>query len=110
MLFVVSRSVDFDRSKIPTHKKTIEAIVGYSNMGFRPISKGKTYVEFTAWVDPKGSIPAWVINFFQKKWPVSFFKALEEHSTEHPVSLRHGLKQMLEDLLKEMGRDPKTFD
>jgi len=109
LLFVLSKTVNFDRSKIPSHNKTIEAMVGYSNMGFRPISKDKTYVEFTAWVDPKGSIPAWVINFFQKKWPITFFEALEEQSEDHPVTLRPGLMKMLRELLKEMGWDPKTF-
>ncbi len=110
LLFVQSKTVDFDRHKIPKSEKTIEAMVGYSNMGFRPISKDKTFVEFTAWVDPKGSIPAWVINFFQKKWPVAFFEAIEERSDDHSPALRPGLKTMLTDLLKEMDWDPKTFD
>ncbi len=110
LLFVVSKTVPFDASKIPTSEKTIEAFVGYSNMGFRPISKNKTFVEFTAWVDPKGSIPAWVINFFQKKWPINFFKALEERCEDYSPELRPGLKLMLQDLLKEMDWDPKTFE
>jgi hypothetical protein len=109
LLFVQSKTVKFDPAKIPASKKTIEAMVGYSNMGFRPISKDKTYVEFTAWVDPKGSIPAWVINFFQKKWPIKFFEALEERCEDHAPELRPGLKSMLETLLQEMDWDPKTF-
>ncbi len=110
LLFVQSKTVNFDRAKIPHVKKTIEAMVGYSKMGFRPISKDKTFVEFTAWVDPKGSIPAWVINFFQKKWPVSFFEALEERCDDHSPALRPGLKAMLSELLVEMDWDPKLFD
>ncbi len=110
LLFVISKTVDFDKSRVPKPKKTIEAMVGYSNMGFRPISKNKTFVEFTAWVDPKGSIPNWVINFFQKKWPVAFFEALEEQCEEEDFELRAGLKPMLQDLLKEMDWDPKTFE
>lgn len=110
LLFVQSKTVNFDRSKIPSVKKTIEAMVGYSKMGFRPISKNKTFVEFTAWVDPKGSIPAWVINFFQKKWPITFFEALEERCDDHSPELRPGLKSMLHELLIELDWDPKTFE
>ena len=110
LLFVQSKTVSVDRAKVPRSEKTIEAFVGYSNMGFRPISKDRTFVEFTAWVDPRGSIPAWVINFFQKKWPISFFKALEERCEDHSPKLRPGLQAMLKDLLKEMDWDPAAFD
>ncbi|MBC97632.1 MAG: hypothetical protein CME63_07780 [Halobacteriovoraceae bacterium] len=110
LLFVLSKTVPFEKKAIPSSDKTIEALVGYSNMGFRPVSKDKTFVEFTAWVDPKGSIPSWVINFFQMKWPVTFFEALEERCDEYSPELRPGLKTMLDDLLKEMDWDPKTFD
>jgi len=107
LLFVLSKTVDFPSA--PTPKYTIEAYVGYSNMGFRPIAKNKTYVELTAFIDPKGSIPAWLINFYQDKWPIDFLEALEERANKHNAPLRPGLQLMLDDLLKLMKWDSSTY-
>ena len=31
-----------------------------------------------ALVDPKGSVPKWIVNFFQKQWPVSTIRSLRK--------------------------------
>lgn len=108
LLFILSKSVPFENSPAP--KRTIEAYVGYANMGFRPIDRDRTYVELTAFIDPKGSLPAWLINFYQKSWPSKFLKALEARCQTHPVKLRKGLRPMLRDLLKLMKWDINYFD
>jgi hypothetical protein len=108
LLFILSKSVPFE--KAPSPKKTIEAFVGHANIGFRPIDKKSTYVEMTAFIDPKGSIPAWIINFYQEKWPIQFLKALEERCKKHPAKLRPGLQKMLRELLVIMEWDPESFD
>ncbi len=108
LLFVISKTVPFRNAPAP--KKTIEAFVGYSNMGFRPVDLDKTYVELTAFIDPRGSIPSWIINFYQKSWPIKFLEALEARSKTHRVKLRKGLLPMLEGLLKEMKWQKGEFD
>lgn len=108
LLFIFSKSVPFKGAPIP--KRSIEAHVGYANMGFRPIDHDRTYVELTAFIDPKGSLPAWLINFYQKSWPMKFLKALEARCQTHPVKLRKGLQPMLKDLLKLMNWDINYFD
>jgi hypothetical protein len=108
LLFVVSKSMAFPGAPVP--ERTVEAFVGYSSIGFRPVSKDKTYVELTAFIDPKGSIPHWVINFYQKSWPIKFLRALENRSQTHRVKLRPGLKPMLQELLQIMQWDKTSFD
>jgi hypothetical protein len=108
LLFVMAKTVSFNGA--PQPKKTIEAFIGYANMGFRPVSKDSTYVELTAFIDPRGSIPSWIINFYQISWPVGFFKALEKEASKEEIVIRPGLKEMLVDLLKIMQWDTKTFD
>lgn len=108
LLFVISKSVPFPNT--PQPKKTIEAHVGYANMGFRPINKNQTYVEFTAFIDPRGSIPTWVINFYQQGWPIDFLDALEKNAQQNPKTLRPGLRDMLSQLLKEMNLDQNMFN
>ena len=108
LLFVMAKSVNYPGA--PQPKRTIEAFMGYANMGFRPVSKDKTYVELTAYIDPKGSIPSWIINFYQLSWPVKFFNALEKEASRPDIVIRPGLKTMLVELLKIMQWDIKTFD
>lgn len=108
LLFILSKSVPFPGAPAPAD--TIEAYIGHANMGFRPVTKDQTYVELTAFIDPKGSIPHWIINFYQKSWPIKFLRALEERSQTHRVNLRPGLKPMLSELLQIMQWDKKTFD
>lgn len=107
LLFVLSRTVPFDGAPIP--ERTVEAFVGYSNMGFRPLNKKQTYVELTAFIDPRGSIPSWIINFYQTSWPIDFLEAIEERANEHNKSLRPGLQAMLDELLDLMKWDAKTY-
>lgn len=107
LLFVLSKSVP--HKDAPKPERTIEAHVGYSNMGFRPLSKNQTYVELTAFIDPRGSIPSWIINFYQTSWPISFLEAIEERANKTRTPLRPGLQKMLTELLEEMRWDEKTY-
>ena len=107
LLFVYSKSVN--HPKIPILEKgRIRAVVAYSNIGIRPVSPKRTYVELTILADPKGSIPAWLVNFFQKKWPVAFLKALEKRSQTGVSKLARPLKLKIAELLKSM-KLPKTY-
>ena len=107
LLFVLSKTVP--HKKAPQPERTIEAFVGYSNMGFRPVSRNKTYVELTAFIDPRGSIPSWLINFYQTSWPVDFLEAVEKRANEHNNPLRPGLQTMLDELLSLMKWDAETY-
>ncbi|MEC7275295.1 MAG: START domain-containing protein [Bdellovibrionota bacterium] len=107
LLFVLSKTVP--HKKAPQPERTIEAFVGYSNMGFRPVSRNKTYVELTAFIDPRGSIPSWLINFYQTSWPVDFLEAVEKRANEHNNPLRPGLQTMLDELLSLMKWDGETY-
>ena len=49
-----------------------------------------TYVVGEIHLDPKGYLPKWVVNIFQKDWPINTFSALRKHVkkpdvTEHPA-------------------------
>ncbi len=107
LLFVLSKTVSHKNA--PKPKRTIEAFVGYSNMGFRPINKRQTYVELTAFIDPRGSIPSWIINFYQTSWPIDFLEAIEKRANESRQPLRPGLQSMLDELLALMKWDQETY-
>lgn len=109
LLYVVSKSVDHpEHPTVP--EDTVRAIVHYSNVGLRPVTKKKTFVELTVFVDPKGSIPSWVVNFYQQGWPIEFIKALETRCQSKPPKLLPGLKRYMHRLLKDMKLPKNLFD
>lgn len=107
LLYVLSNSIE--HPKTPKYEKSIMAYVRYSNIGFRPISKNKTYVEMTVFVNPGGSIPKWLVNFYQKKFPVKFLKQLARRANSHKTPLRPGIKTLLVELLNIIDMPVTTF-
>ena len=45
----------------------------------------KTYLEGDILCDPKGSVPKWIVNFFQEDWPVDTFKNLRKQVAKPDV-------------------------
>lgn len=98
LLYVISYSVE--NSRYPVDKRYVRADIGYSNIGIRPVSDSETYIEWTVFADPKGVVPSFVVNFYQKNYGVDFFHALEKRSSEHPQKLRATFADMLKKLRK----------
>jgi len=38
-------------------------------------------------VDPKGFIPAWIVNFFQKSWPLHTFEAIRAQAAKPDIAM-----------------------
>ncbi len=107
LLYVMTKSIIDQRS--PPRKGIVRAWLSYSNIGLRPISPTRTYVEWTIFADPKGNIPTWVVNFYQRGFPVKFFKAVEKRAQSTNYKLRKGLQGMLDELRRLINEDKKVF-
>ena len=89
---------------------SVEARMEYGYIAMRPVTLGQTYVKMIALIDPRGAIPAWIVNFYQKKWPIDFFKAFEAYCRQSAqIPLRPGLQKMMRELLKHMNWPMDTF-
>jgi len=93
LLYLITKSME--HASRPITNKYIRAFIGYSYMGIRPLGAHKTYFEWTIFADPRGWIPAWMVNFFQKKFPIKFLQRLEKRSNEKVLVLKPGLKRLL---------------
>ncbi len=90
----------------PRPGNKVRAELHYSFIGLTPISKNKTFVEFFIHVDPKGSIPKWLVNHIVKTRPYSFLKAIEKSASKTPANLgKDALK--LVDLLRSILSNEK---
>jgi hypothetical protein len=94
---LISSSVE-TYSKDPGSNGKVRAELYYSFIGLTPISKNKTKVEFFIHVNPKGSIPNWIINYILKTRPSGFLKAIEQRSNNIEPKIGPVTKKMVETL------------
>lgn len=81
----------------PKFDNAVRADMPYGTLEFRRKDK-KAWVRMTILVDPKGSIPIWLVNMLQKMLPLQFLKALEkEAQLKKPANLP-GVQKLLEEL------------
>jgi hypothetical protein len=45
--------------------------------------------------DPKGAIPAWIVNFFQKSWPRNTFQALQKQAAKPDITIPEEFRELL---------------
>ena len=48
---------------------------------------------------PKGAIPAWVVNFFQKSWPLNTFQGIRAQAAKPDIIMPAEFKDVLSDTL-----------
>lgn len=67
----------------PEVKGVVRGELRSSRYLLRSIDNGlKTHIEVEILADPKGSIPKWVVNFFQRGWPSNTINGIRKIATE----------------------------
>lgn len=93
--------VTFNSTTHPKFPKTNEFVRGQLHFGlmeFWPRVQG-TRVELTILADPKGVIPTWVVNLFQKNFPTKFIEDLEKETKRSTRIPKPGIKKLIQDYL-----------
>ena len=56
----------------------------------------ETYVEAEIHCDPKGTVPPWLVNFFQQGWPQTTFERLRKQAQKSDIQILPVVKSLLE--------------
>jgi hypothetical protein len=70
----------------PTLKKYTRGIIDCEFKLVRMSFPNQTYVEARVFTDPKGSIPKWLVNFFQQGWPQDTFEGLRNQAKKTDIN------------------------
>jgi hypothetical protein len=81
----------------PEFKNAVRAEMPYGTLEFQR-RENKAWVRMTILVDPRGSIPVWLVNMLQKRIPLQFLKALEKESQLKKPENLPGIKKLVEQL------------
>lgn len=65
-------------SKAPEREGIVRGELIFANYTVEKIKDKKVKLTVTVLVDPKGSIPKWVVNLFQKSWPYKTLSRIRE--------------------------------
>ena len=82
----------------PVGENNVRAFMYMGRTYMRPTGKGRTEILFVFYLDPKGYIPAWVVNIKQKMIPYNFMKSLEEKAGSTHFKLRPAFRNYLDQL------------
>ncbi len=78
---------DAERSMIPDQSSSIVGKLMYTVWQFRAIGPESTCVRVEVMLDPKGSVPAFFVNQFQRKWPYATIKGLQAQALKEDIAL-----------------------
>jgi hypothetical protein len=83
-----------DVSLPPSHNVRGEILDGR----FQAVSQASGVTELTAELqaDPKGSLPSWLVNFFQRSWPLNTFEAIRKQAVKPDITMPAEFRDVLE--------------
>jgi hypothetical protein len=53
----------------------------------------KTLLQVDIFADPKGSVPKWIVNMFQRRWPIQTIKGIRDQAARSDVKDHEGVKK-----------------
>ena len=59
----------------------------YGHWQFRPTGSGSTCARVEVMFDPRGRLPAYVVNQFQEDWPFATIEGLQEQALKQDIDL-----------------------
>lgn len=92
-IYVTFNSIN--HKKVPKNNQYVRGQLHYGLMEFWPRKEG-TRIELTILADPKGIIPLWVVNLFQKNFPTKFIADLEEESRKSKRLPKPGIQDLVQ--------------
>ncbi|PIK16260.1 MAG: hypothetical protein CES88_05855 [Halobacteriovorax sp. JY17] len=95
--FLVVDTYSVEDKNYPPVKDIVRAEMSYGTLEFRRHGEFSS-VRMTLLVDPKGSLPIWLVNMLQKKLPYQFLESLEAEAKKTAIPLKPGIKALLKKL------------
>lgn len=102
--YLVVDTFSVEDSSHPVGTNNVRAYMEIGRTFIRPVDNQHTEILFAFLLDPRGYIPAWVVNLKQKHMPYYFLKNLEEKAGSTRFELRPVFREYLEELNRMMER------
>lgn len=87
-----------DAKDAPHIDGNVVAMIYYGKILFSPKGENKTAIQMTMHIDPKGSIPKWVVNMLQVSMPYDFLYNLNKFAKKTTLPVLPGIKALIDQL------------
>jgi hypothetical protein len=88
-----------DHKDAPKVKGVVRGELHLSRYLLKSVNEGKdTYIEVEILADPKGSLPKWVVNLFQGKWPVTTVNGIRKIATEKDYKIHPDILEAMNQI------------
>jgi len=106
-VFQAKAELDKDKKQMIIHLKSVEepsvpeqgpvrGQLNESSYTLSAVDGGKrTMLELEIQADPKGSVPSWIVNLFQKSWPRKTIEGIQKQVAKPDIGEHAGVKRVL---------------
>lgn len=98
--FLKILSYSVERKSHPIFSNIVRGEMKFGVIALRPLKNNDIFMDIKFHFDPKGYLPALLVNPIQKKWPYTFLKQLEKRSRKVKPNVRPGIMKMYNRLLE----------
>lgn len=98
-----SKTVSIESHSVEDPAKPTEFVRGHvvhNEFRLAPAGPGKTILKGEFHIDPKGSVPKWIVNLFQRAWPKKAFEAIQKRVAKVKPSIPEPLVAVLAPVAK----------
>ena len=92
-----------DHKDYPVKDNKVRANMGIARFKIKYINAQKSYVEMYIHVDPRGSIPSWLVNYVQKDLPYEYLKNLEDFAQTVDEKPNRGVTKLYQTYMKDFN-------
>lgn len=94
---ITVRLVDIEDPAMPPNPKYVRGLLINSYYALSYAGPTKTHVEVEILTDPKGWVPKWVVNLFQRGWPRNTIESLRTQVVKPNITPSEFVKTLLPD-------------
>lgn len=100
--FLVLNFKSIDEPSAKRDQDMVRAKVHHGEIRFKPVDGGsRTFIEMIILVDPKGSLPIWLVNLLQVSIPHDFLMALNQYAEKTEFKPLPGVQSLIDQLVRE---------
>jgi hypothetical protein len=81
-----NRLTNAERTGLPNQSCCVRGKIVYGRWQFRPVEPGKTCARIDIMFDPKGRLPAFIDNQFQRDWPFATIEGLQAQALKQDIT------------------------
>jgi len=76
-----------EHDKVPLNPEYVRGNTYIGSIFMKGMSQNETFFEITLLTDFKGSIPTWIINMVQRKWPYKMFRNIKSQLEKEDIEI-----------------------